>query len=139
MKVYNKKIVLPATREIDVLDITANVQAEIDRSGIITGLANIFVVGSTAAVTTMEFEPGLVKDTHDAFKRLFPESIEYEHHKRWHDGNGHSHIRAAFMGPSLTAPVRKGRLALGIWQQIVYIELDNKTRNREIVITVIGE
>jgi secondary thiamine-phosphate synthase enzyme len=123
----------------DVIDVTHKVQEAVSSSGIRNGLACVFVVGSTAAVTTVEYEPGLVSDIKDALGRLYPKDIDYEHHKRWGDGNGHSHIRASFIGPSLTVPVVEGKLLLGTWQQIVFLELDVKPRNRELAVQVVGE
>ena len=123
----------------DVIDVTGKVQEVVTSSRIKNGLACVFVVGSTAAVTTVEYEPGLVSDIKDAMDRLYPKDIDYEHHKRWGDGNGHSHIRASFLGPSLTVPVVEGKLLLGTWQQIVFLELDVKPRNRELAVQVIGD
>ncbi|KAF5417156.1 MAG: hypothetical protein C5S38_02095 [Candidatus Methanophagaceae archaeon] len=94
--------------------------------------------GATSAITTLEYEPGLVHDLPDALERLFPKGIGYEHEYRWHDGNGHSHVRAAFLGPSLTVPFRDKRLMLGTWQQVVFIELDNKRRSRRIILQIMG-
>jgi secondary thiamine-phosphate synthase enzyme len=99
----------------------------------------VFVAGSTAAVTTVEYEPGLVADMHEAMDRLYPKDLEYEHHLRWGDGNGHSHVRASFLGPSLSVPVVDGRLLLGTWQQIVFMELDNKPRTREVFVQIVGD
>jgi secondary thiamine-phosphate synthase enzyme len=123
----------------EILDITGKVQDIVSKSGIEDGLACIFVAGSTAAVTTIEFEPGLVKDLKEAMDRLYPKGIDYEHHRRWGDGNGHSHIRASLVGPSLTVPVVDGRLLLGTWQQIVFLELDNKPRSREVFVQIVGD
>lgn len=123
----------------DVIDVTDKVQDVVSSSKVKNGLACVFVVGSTAAVTTVEYEPGLVADIKEAADRLYPKDIEYEHHKRWGDGNGHSHIRASFVGPSLTVPVANGKLLLGTWQQIVFLEFDVKPRNRELAVQVIGE
>lgn len=123
----------------EVMDITARVQDIVSRSGIQSGLACVFVVGSTAAVTTVEFEPGLAEDLKQAMDRLYPKGIDYEHHKRWGDGNGHSHVRASLVGPSLTVPVAGGRLLLGTWQQIVFMEFDNKPRSRDIAVQIVGD
>lgn len=139
MTVYTKKMVLPKTNELDILDITDRVQLEIDNSGVKEGIANIYTVGSTAAITTLEFEPGLIADMKTVLNHIVPRRWEYEHHKRWHDDNGHSHLRASLLGPSKSVPVQNGRLILGTWQQIVFIELDNKPRTREVIITVVGE
>ncbi len=123
----------------EIVDVTDKAQEIVSKSGIRNGLACVFVVGSTAAVTTVEHEPGLVSDMRDAMDRLYPKGIGYEHHRRWGDGNGHSHVRASFVGPSLTVPVVDGRLLLGTWQQIVFMEFDVKPRTRELVVQVLGE
>jgi secondary thiamine-phosphate synthase enzyme len=123
----------------EVIDITGRVQDIVSKSGIDNGLACIFVAGSTAAVTTVEFEPGLVKDINEAMDRLYPKGIDYEHHRRWGDGNGHSHVRASLVGPSLTVPIVDGRLLLGTWQQIVFLEFDNKPRSREVAVQIVGD
>ncbi len=122
----------------EIIDITSRVRDIVAKSGIRDGLACVFVAGSTAAVTTVEFEPGLVNDLKDATERLYPKDLNYEHHKRWGDGNGHSHVRASFVGPSLTVPVVEGNLLLGTWQQIVLMEFDNKPRSREIMVQIVG-
>lgn len=123
----------------EIVDVTAKVQAIVSSSKIRNGLACVFVAGSTAAITTVEHEPGLVADLRDAMDRLYPKDIDYEHHRRWGDGNGHSHVRASFVGPSLTVPIVEGSLVLGTWQQIVFMEFDNKPRTREVTVQVIGE
>ena len=123
----------------EIVNITGKVQEVVSRSKIANGIACDFIVGSTAAITTVEHEPGLVADMKDAMDRLYPKDIDYEHHRRWEDGNGHSHIRASFVGPSLTVPVVDGSLLLGTWQQIVFMEFDNKPRMREITVQVVGE
>ena len=123
----------------EIIDITARVQDIVAKSKVRKGLACVFVVGSTAAVTTVEHESGLVQDMQDAMERLYPKDLDYEHHKRWGDGNGYSHIRASFVGPSLTVPVVDGALVLGTWQQIVFLEFDNKPRTREVVVQVVGD
>lgn len=123
----------------EIIDVTSRVQEAVSRSGVRNGLACVFVAGSTAAVTTVEHEPGLVADLHGAMDRLYPKDIDYDHHRRWGDGNGHSHVRAALIGPSLTVPVMDGRLVLGQWQQIVFLELDVRPRSREVVVQVVGD
>jgi secondary thiamine-phosphate synthase enzyme len=120
------------------VDITSEVREIVEKSRVKQGIACVFVVGSTAAVTTVEHEPGLVKDMKDAMERLFPKGIDYDHHQRWGDGNGHSHVRASFVGPSLTVPIQGGDLVLGTWQQIVFMEFDNKPRSREVLVQVVG-
>jgi secondary thiamine-phosphate synthase enzyme len=122
------------------LDITRQVTEAVARSDVRTGLACVFTPSSTSAILTNEFEPGLMEeDLPAALERLFPEGLGYGHERRWGDGNGHSHVRATFLGPSLTVPVVDGRLALGTWQQIVFLELDNKPRQREVLVQVVGE
>jgi secondary thiamine-phosphate synthase enzyme len=120
-------------------DITREVAGVVARSGIRTGTAHVFNVGSTAVIGTIEYEAGLEKDLPSLLDRLIPPSREYGHEQAWHDGNGHSHLQATLMGPSLTVPVADGELALGTWQQIFHLECDVKPRNRKIVVTVQGE
>jgi len=132
-------VCLRTSAKDEIIDITDKVQDIVSKSGIDNGLACMFVAGSTAAVTTVEFEPGLVKDLKEAMDRLYPRGIDYEHHRRWGDGNGHSHVRAALVGPSLTVPIVDGRLLLGTWQQIVFLEFDNKPRSREVAVQIVGD
>lgn len=139
MTTANGRITLKTSARDEILDVTTRVQELVSTSKVKNGLACVFVVGSTAAVTTVEHEPGLIADMQDAMDRLYPKGIDYEHHQRWGDGNGHSHIRASFVGPSLTVPVVDGHLALGTWQQIVFMEFDNKPRTRELMVQVTGE
>lgn len=125
---------------LQAFDITDHVTAAISKSGVRDGLACVFTPSSTSAVITNEFEPGLMEeDIPTALERLFPEGIEYGHERRWHDGNGHSHVRATFLGPSLTIPIVDGAAALGTWQQVVFLELDNKPRRREVMVQVVGD
>ena len=137
--VFKEEIPIKTKGEEDIVDITGEVAHAIKSSKLRNGIACVFVSGSTGAVTTIEYEPGLLSDLPEALDRLFPKDIEYEHHLRWHDGNGHSHVRASFIGPSLTVPFSDGRLELGTWQQIVFIELDIRPRHRKIIVQVIGE
>jgi secondary thiamine-phosphate synthase enzyme len=120
-------------------DISDRVQGELKRAGLQEGIVTIFVPGSTGAVTTIEFEPGLERDLPQAMERIAPADIPYEHHRRWGDDNGRSHVRAAIMGPSLVVPFSQGRLVLGTWQQIVIVNWDTKPRTREIVVQIVGE
>ncbi len=138
MTCYSGSIALRTSGKDDIHDITHEVQDQVLKSKIRDGIACIFVVGSTAAVTTVEYEPGLVKDLQDAMDRLYPKDIDYEHHLRWGDGNGHSHVRASMIGPSITIPFKDGELMIGNWQQIVFIELDVRARERQIVVQVVG-
>jgi secondary thiamine-phosphate synthase enzyme len=120
-------------------DITEAVNNIIAESGILMGLAQIFHVGSTGAVGTIEFEPGLKRDLPEMLDRLIPPSRQYGHEQAWHDGNGHSHLQATLLGPSLTVPIHEGRLLLGTWQQVFHLECDTRPRERAIVVTVLGE
>jgi secondary thiamine-phosphate synthase enzyme len=123
----------------DVIDITEKVSAAVQESGLQAGIAVVFVPGATGAVTTIEHEPGLVADIRAALERIAPEQNEYAHDQKWGDGNGHSHIRASLIGPSLTVPFLEGQLMLGTWQKIVFLELDNRPRKRRIVLQILGE
>lgn len=128
------------TREGEVIDITSRVGEAVAGSGLSDGLATVFVTGSTAAVTTMEFEPGLVQDFPAMLDRAAPMAgVEYQHEKRWHDGNGRSHVKASLVGPSLSVPFVGGELSLGEWQQVVLVELDVRPRTRKVVVQLLGE
>ena len=139
MAVYREEIRIKTAREGDIVDITDLVENVVKRSGISDGVVHVFAIGSTAAISTMEYEPGLKQDLPEILERIAPKNIEYKHHLRWGDYNGHSHIRATILGPSLTVPIKDGRLILGTWQQIIFIELDVRARNRRIMVTVMGE
>ena len=123
----------------DIVDLTERVQRLVSKHGYREGHALVFVSGSTAGLTTIEFEPGLLKDLPAAFERIAPRGIRYRHEERWHDGNGHSHVRASLLGPSLIVPFREGRLLLGTWQQIVLVDFDVRARDRELVVQISGE
>jgi secondary thiamine-phosphate synthase enzyme len=123
----------------DAHDVTTAVGRAVAASGVQAGIATVFVVGSTAGVTTIEFEPGAVHDLDRAFERLAPRHGEYRHHLRWGDDNGSSHVRAALLGPSVTVPFRDGKLLLGTWQQIVVVEFDTRPRRRELVVQITGD
>lgn len=120
-------------------DLTEQVAAIVSSSGIKTGLAHVFNVGSTAAVGTIEFEPGLEHDLPTLLDKLIPPNRSYGHEQAWHDGNGHSHLQATLLGPSLTVPVTEGKLVLGAWQQIFHLECDVRGRQRTVVVTVMGD
>ena len=122
------------THSGEVLDITDEVQEALEKTSLKTGVVTVFVTGATAAVTTIEYEDGLVADLGDALQRIAPVEIDYAHNERWHDGNGHSHIRASLLGPSLSVPFCEGT-----WQQIVFLELDNRPRKRKVVVQIMGE
>ena len=136
--VYFDQLNVKLKTGIDIADISYELQKLIDKSKIIDGTLNAAVVGSTSSITTIEFEPGVVKDLGRAVNKLAPPDLEYEHEKAWHDGNGHSHVQAALLGPSIALPVRNGKLTTGTWQQVVVINHDNKARKRKIEVTIIG-
>ncbi len=138
MTVETKELQFDTRGEVDIIDLTEAINRKLRESEIEDGIVTVFVPGSTAAITTIEYEPGLLHDLPAALERLFPRGIRYEHEYRWHDGNGHSHVRASFIGPSLTVPFRNKRLMLGTWQQVVFVELDNKKRSRRVILQIIG-
>jgi secondary thiamine-phosphate synthase enzyme len=139
MGVATKRIEVKSRGENDVLDVTGDVQKAVRESGLKDGTVTVFVPGSTAAVTTIEYEPGLVHDFTSMLERVSPSGIDYEHQKAWHDDNGRSHVKASLVGPSLSVPLVEGRLALGEWQQVVLVELDIRPRARNVVVQVVGE
>ena len=139
MKIHQDRFTVSTTGHGHMTDVTAQVERIVADSAVRTGLVHVFNVGSTAAVGAIEFEPGLQGDLPELLDRLAPPSRDYGHEQAWHDGNGHSHLQATLMGPGLTAPVSRGRPALGQWQQIFHLECDIKARRREVVVTVIGE
>jgi len=139
MTVTNRSIQLNTRGNCDIIDITSEVAREVSSSGISSGTVTIFITGSTAGVTTIEFEPGLLADFKDMWERVIPQNIPYQHDRAWGDGNGHSHVRASLLNASLTVPFVNKKLTLGTWQQIVIIDFDNRPRSREIIIQVIGE
>tara|TARA_Y100001978_G_C23325001_1_gene260150 strand:- start:10 stop:450 length:441 start_codon:yes stop_codon:yes gene_type:complete len=138
IKVESRSINLSTRGNTDVVDITGEVISILDSSSVKNGTATLFVVGSTAALSTIEYEPGLVKDIDIALEKLAPRDGHYEHHLTWGDDNGNSHIRATMMGPSLTVPITRGKMPLGTWQQIVLIDFDTRPRSREIVVQLMG-
>jgi len=138
MKVITESLSLSTKGFSDMIDITAQVAEKLAETGMQDGLATVFVRGSTGGVTTIEHESGLVEDFQTMMERLIPQNADYHHDARWGDGNGFSHVRAALLGPSLTVPFSRGRLTLGTWQQIVFIDFDNRPRNRNILLQFMG-
>jgi len=137
--VHQERIDLSTKGNGDMHDLTDKVNAIVRQSGIQTGMVHIFNIGSTASIGTIEFEPGLQRDLPELLNRLIPPSRDYGHEQTWHDGNGHSHLQATWLGPSLTVPVRNGRIEVGTWQQIFHLECDIKPRKRDVVVTIYGE
>ncbi len=139
MTIKTSSISLNTQGNADVRDITDQVANSVIQSGIKDGTATIFCPSSTSALTTIEYESGAVSDLRRLFDEIIPSNREYDHNERWHDGNGHSHVRAALLGPSLTIPFVDGHLTLGTWQQIIYVDFDNRPRQRRLVLQLIGE
>jgi len=139
MKIISDSVTISAEGFNDMKDLTPMVSQKLAASRLKDGLVNIFIPGSTAGLTTIEFEPGLVEDFSRLMEKIAPDNIPYNHDKRWGDGNGFSHIRASLIGPSLTVPFSGGRLSLGQWQQVVFVDFDNGPRTRTILFQFLGE
>ena len=139
MPVETRIIKIQSKQEGDMIDLTTEVSEVVYNSKISDGIVTIFVKGSTGSIITIEYESGLIKDFPDMLSRIIPKDIKYGHEEMWHDGNGHSHVRASLVGPSLTVPFNDNTMSLGTWQQIVFVELDTRKRNRDIIIQIIGE
>ena len=139
MKIITKKIHVKSKGENDIINITDQATKNLAESKLENGIATLFVSGSTAALTTIEYEPGLVEDFPNMLDRIAPRDLEYGHENMWHDGNGHSHVKASLIGPSLTVPFSDGQLLLGTWQQIVLVELDTRNRSRDVIMQISGE
>ena len=139
MEIETYSISISTKGNCDIVDITDNVSDLIVDNNFTEGNVLVFVGGSTAGITTIEYESGLLKDYPKLFERIAPANINYEHDNTWHDGNGHSHIRAAIQGASLTVPFLKGRMLLGTWQQIIFVDFDNRSRRRNITVQITGK
>jgi secondary thiamine-phosphate synthase enzyme len=139
MAVKTLSISLSTQGNADIRDITDSVARNVLQSGLTNGTVTIFCSSSTSALTTIEYESGALSDLRRLFDEIVPQDQEYAHNERWHDGNGHSHIRAALLGPSLTVPFVEGQLTLGTWQQIIYLDFDNRPRQRRLILQLIGE
>ena len=137
--VVTKRIGLRTKGNCDIIDITGQVRQEVSDCGVNSGTVTIFVAGSTGGITTIENEPGLLSDFQDMWERNIPRNIQYQHDRAWGDGNGHSHVRASLLGPSLVVPFTNKSLHLGTWQQIVLVDFDNRPRSRELVLQIMGE
>ena len=138
MEVETHSINFKTRGNCDIIDITGKVEAVITESNFDEGSILIFACGSTAGITTIEYEPGLLQDYPKFFDRVAPVNINYEHDNTWHDGNGHSHVRASLQGASLTVPFVNGNLTLGTWQQIIFVDFDNRSRSREVIVQLMG-
>jgi secondary thiamine-phosphate synthase enzyme len=139
MTIVTLELPFKTTGQTDIMDITREVQEEVLQSGVQDGSMVLFISGSTAALTTIEFESGVVNDLKKAIEGIAPRDIHYEHDRKWGDGNGYSHVRAALLGPSLSIPLKGGRLLLGTWQQIVLLDFDNRPRRRTVTIQIMGK
>jgi secondary thiamine-phosphate synthase enzyme len=139
MMIFSDTISIGTKGFSDIIDLTPHVMDALNRSKIKDGLVTVFCPGSTGSVTTIEYESGVLRDLQKAIEKIVPSDIPYEHDKRWGDGNGFSHVRAALMKPGLTVPLIKGKLSLGTWQQIVFIDFDNRRRERNLLVHVLGE
>jgi secondary thiamine-phosphate synthase enzyme len=137
--VVTESIDLETRGHADMLDITGEVAAKVSDSGVRSGIVTVFCPGSTSAITTIEYESGALSDLERLFDEIVPPDREYAHNLRWGDGNGHSHVRAALLGPSLSVPVVDGELQLGTWQQITYCDFDNRSRSRRLIVQIVGE
>jgi secondary thiamine-phosphate synthase enzyme len=137
--VLTKRISLQSKGHGEIIDITPEVQKHLAETKLSEGTITLFVTGSTAGITTIEYEPGLLADFKEMWERIIPQNIPYQHDKAWHDGNGHSHVRASLLGASLVIPFSGKSLALGTWQQIVVVDFDNRARSRQIVVQVMGD
>jgi secondary thiamine-phosphate synthase enzyme len=139
MIVHTGHITVRSQGKSEVTDITGHIAACLSEAKVRSGIVTVFIIGSTASVTTTEYEPGLRRDIPDALERIAPHAAGYHHDDTWHDGNGHSHVRAAIIGPSLTIPFVNGELTLGTWQQIVLVDHDTRPRERQIIVQILGE
>lgn len=139
MSTYHDTITFQTRGDCDIIDITQKIDDIVKTSDLGTGICTVFCSGSTGALTTIEYESGLLKDFQDAMERIAPKNIEYAHDQRWGDGNGHSHVRASLIGPSLTIPFVNRKLTLGTWQQVIFVDYDNRPRKRNLEIVIVGE
>ncbi len=137
--IITETISLKTNGDCDVVNITHHVQAQLAKSNLKSGIVTVFVTGSTAGVTTIEYEPGLIADLPELLEKLVPSGVSYQHDRTWHDGNGHAHLRSALIGPDITIPFVAGKLMLGTWQQVIFLDFDNRRRDRELIVQIMGE
>lgn len=139
MRIYRGEINVKTSGEGDLVNLNGKIEEQVKKSGIREGVLHLFAIGSTVALTTIEYEDGLREDLFNVLERVAPRNAEYKHHLRWGDYNGHSHVRASIIGPSISIPIGDGKPVLGAWQQVVLVELDTRARSRKIIATIIGE
>jgi secondary thiamine-phosphate synthase enzyme len=139
LAVHTVALELATRGNSEIIDITQQVQEELAKSPISNGLVTVFVPGATGGVITLEYEPGLVRDLREAFERWAPRDMTYHHDRAWQDGNGHAHVRASLVGPSLSVPLEDGRMTLGTWQQLAFVDFDNRPRRRALILQIMGE
>lgn len=139
MAVYSDEFSFKTANGTDIVDITSRILGSVESSCIKNGIVCVFSPGSTGALTTIEYESGLVHDLENALERLVPEFLEYRHNERWHDGNGHSHVRASLIGQSISFPLINGQIPLGTWQQVICLNLDNRPRTRKVIVQIVGD
>jgi secondary thiamine-phosphate synthase enzyme len=137
--VITKSIRLSTNGNCDIRDITNDIREQVKSSGLTSGTVTVFVPGSTGGLTTIEYEPGLIADLPELLEKLVPSGVSYQHDRTWHDGNGHAHLRSALIGPDITIPFVAGKLTLGSWQQVIFLDFDNRRRDRELVVQIMGE
>jgi len=137
--IHTDEISFKSRGDGDIIDITDTVRERVKQSGIVSGMVTVFTPSATSGLTTIEYEPGLLADFPEFMERIIPSSVDYKHDQTWHDGNGFSHLRAALIGPDVTVPFSSGKLHLGTWQQIVFVDFDNRRRDRRVVVQIIGE
>lgn len=139
MRIFNTSFFIETKGETDILDITQHLKDALRDSGLSDGILTAIIPGSTAGITTVEYEDGLIHDLKEAFERIAPRNGNYMHNLRWHDGNGYAHVRASMTGQDITIPFRDGKLILGTWQQVILIDFDNRPRDRQVFVTIMGE
>ena len=139
MQVRTAQIPISSGPEMQIVEITGAIAEQLASMGASNGVVTVFCVGSTGGLTTVEYEPGLVQDLQELFERLAPRGATYHHEERWHDGNGHSHVRASLLGPSVAIPVVDGAMTLGTWQQVIFIDFDRPARDRQLVVQYVGD
>lgn len=137
--IFNEEIRFDSRGDGEIVDLTGQIAEKIKSSGLNAGTVTVFTPSATSAITTIEYESGLLQDLPEFFQKIIPSEISYKHDQTWHDGNGYAHLRAALVGPDITVPFIAGEMTLGTWQQIVFLDFDNRARNRKVIVQIIGE